>query len=70
MGGGGSEGEAEDAGLEGRERGWGLGGRRQDRWRIAAMPARRVGTRQPKVAAAAAGRGIFPGEKAGVRGCG
>lgn len=34
------------------------------------MPAQGVGTRQPKVAAAAAGRGIFQGEEAGGEGLG
>lgn len=34
------------------------------------MLAQGVGTRQPKVAAAAAGRGIFPGEEAGGEGLG
>lgn len=70
MGGWGREGgEAGDARLEGRERGWG-GGRGRDRWRTAALPALGVGTRQPKVATAAADRGIFPGEEAGGEGLG
>lgn len=56
--GGWRQGEARDAGLEGR-RGWG-----RDRGRTAAAPAREVGTRQPKVAAAAARR-MFPREEAG-----
>lgn len=51
--------EAKYARLEERM-GWGAG-----RGRAAATPAGKVGTRQPKVAAAAAGIGIFPGEKAG-----
>lgn len=56
--GGWRQGEARDAGLEGR-RGWG-----RDRGRTAAAPAREVGTRQPKVAAAAARR-MFPRKEAG-----
>lgn len=46
-------------------RGWGYGWR--DRPLAAVTPALRVDTRQPKVAAAAAGRGMFPGEEAGDR---
>lgn len=37
----------------------------QDRGRTAATLAQGVGTRQPKVASAAAGRGMFPREEAG-----
>lgn len=58
--GGRRRGEAEDIRLEGRS-GWGMG-----RGWTAAMPAREVGTRQPKVAAAAAGRGCSPERRLGV----
>lgn len=67
----GTEGQrGEQGGVLGRGRrlemrGWrGLGGGWTE-GRTLATPAWRVGTRQPKVAAAAAGKGMFPGEKAG-----